>query len=292
MATELLSLRPQSAALLRSGRVAGSHARGVARLVAKPAWMASPCGLAVAFLVAVMGLPHAGAHRGQRCGPRSSFCHLSHIVGHLLGHRAVSRHCRDRPVRDHQDITSAVSRRTRACRCCSSRSPSRVSRRRCGFWRTGAIAATMLVGLGFSAFNASAACLLANTAPVAFGSIGIPLTHARSHHRSAREQARRCHGSHLPARRHHHSALHRARHGRAARDTRHLASHADLRLGLRRAQYLVAKFLGPQRPTLSPRSPPSPHSSLLFACAAIPPTRSRLRHALAPTAVPCTPHLS
>ena len=33
----------------------------------------------------------------------------------------------------------------------------------------------MLVGLGFSAFNASAICLLANTAPVAFGSIGIPI---------------------------------------------------------------------------------------------------------------------
>ena len=44
-----------------------------------------------------------------------------------------------------------------------------------GFGAPVAIAATMLVGLGFSPFNASAACLLANTAPVAFGSIGIPL---------------------------------------------------------------------------------------------------------------------
>ena len=33
----------------------------------------------------------------------------------------------------------------------------------------------MLTGLGFSAFSASAICLLANTAPVAFGSIGIPI---------------------------------------------------------------------------------------------------------------------
>lgn len=38
-----------------------------------------------------------------------------------------------------------------------------------------AIAAAMLVGLGFSPFRASAACLLANTAPGAFGSIGIPV---------------------------------------------------------------------------------------------------------------------
>jgi lactate permease len=44
-----------------------------------------------------------------------------------------------------------------------------------GFGTPVAIAATMLVGLGFSAFSASAICLLANTAPVAFGSIGIPL---------------------------------------------------------------------------------------------------------------------
>ena len=44
-----------------------------------------------------------------------------------------------------------------------------------GFGTPVAIAATMLIGLGFSAFNASAVCLLANTAPVAFGSIGIPI---------------------------------------------------------------------------------------------------------------------
>lgn len=44
-----------------------------------------------------------------------------------------------------------------------------------GFGAPVAIAATMLTGLGFSAFSASAVCLLANTAPVAFGSIGIPI---------------------------------------------------------------------------------------------------------------------
>jgi L-lactate transport len=44
-----------------------------------------------------------------------------------------------------------------------------------GFGTPVAIAATILAGLGFSAFNAAGICLLANTAPVAFGSIGIPL---------------------------------------------------------------------------------------------------------------------
>lgn len=44
-----------------------------------------------------------------------------------------------------------------------------------GFGTPVAIAASMLIGLGFSPYSASAICLLANTAPVAFGSLGIPL---------------------------------------------------------------------------------------------------------------------
>jgi L-lactate transport len=44
-----------------------------------------------------------------------------------------------------------------------------------GFGTPVAVAAAMMVGLGFSSFYASSVCLLANTAPVAFGSIGIPL---------------------------------------------------------------------------------------------------------------------
>jgi lactate permease len=44
-----------------------------------------------------------------------------------------------------------------------------------GFGTPVAIASSMLIGLGFSPFSASALCLLANTAPVAFGSIGIPV---------------------------------------------------------------------------------------------------------------------
>ena len=44
-----------------------------------------------------------------------------------------------------------------------------------GFGTPVAVAAAMLTGLGFTPFRAAAICLLANTAPVAFGSIGIPL---------------------------------------------------------------------------------------------------------------------
>ena len=45
-----------------------------------------------------------------------------------------------------------------------------------GFGTPVAVAAAMLTGLGFEPFYAAAICLLANTAPVAFGSIGIPIT--------------------------------------------------------------------------------------------------------------------
>lgn len=44
-----------------------------------------------------------------------------------------------------------------------------------GFGTPVAIAAAMLTGLGFPPLRAAAICLLANTAPVAFGSIGIPI---------------------------------------------------------------------------------------------------------------------
>jgi lactate permease len=45
-----------------------------------------------------------------------------------------------------------------------------------GFGAPVAVAGAMLAGLGFDPFYAAGICLLANTAPVAFGSIGIPVT--------------------------------------------------------------------------------------------------------------------
>jgi L-lactate transport len=44
-----------------------------------------------------------------------------------------------------------------------------------GFGTPVAVASAMLAGLGFEPFFAAALCLLANTSPVAFGSIGIPV---------------------------------------------------------------------------------------------------------------------
>lgn len=45
-----------------------------------------------------------------------------------------------------------------------------------GFGTPVAISAALLMGLGFEPFYAAGICLIANTAPVAFGAIGIPVT--------------------------------------------------------------------------------------------------------------------
>ena len=45
-----------------------------------------------------------------------------------------------------------------------------------GFGAPVAVSGAMLAGLGFDPFFAAGICLLANTAPVAFGSLGIPVT--------------------------------------------------------------------------------------------------------------------
>jgi len=57
-----------------------------------------------------------------------------------------------------------------------------------GFGAPVAITAAMLVGLGFNPLYAAGICLIANTAPVAFGAIGIPITVA-SHVSSIPEMA-------------------------------------------------------------------------------------------------------
>ncbi len=49
-----------------------------------------------------------------------------------------------------------------------------------GFGTPVAVASAMLAGLGFEPFFAAGICLLANTSPVAFGSIGVPIYTLRS----------------------------------------------------------------------------------------------------------------
>ena len=60
-----------------------------------------------------------------------------------------------------------------------------------GFGAPVAVSGAMLAGLGFSPFYAAGICLLANTAPVAFGSIGIPDHYAGQRHRHPLDAAER-----------------------------------------------------------------------------------------------------
>ncbi len=60
-----------------------------------------------------------------------------------------------------------------------------------GFGAPVAVSGAMLAGLGFNPFYAAGICLLANTAPVAFGSIGIPVIDAGQRHGAAGAAAER-----------------------------------------------------------------------------------------------------
>lgn len=58
-----------------------------------------------------------------------------------------------------------------------------------GFGAPVAISAALLVGLGFNPLYAAGLCLIANTAPVAFGAVGIPIN------RHGRPNWHSCHGN-------------------------------------------------------------------------------------------------
>ena len=53
-----------------------------------------------------------------------------------------------------------------------------------GFGAPVAISAAFLVGLGFQPFEAALLCLIANTAPVAWGGIGTPILTSEQGHRA------------------------------------------------------------------------------------------------------------
>ena len=98
-----------------------------------------------------------------------------------------------------------------------------------GFGAPVAVSGAMLAGLGFNPFYAAGICLLANTAPVAFGSIGIPVTTLANVTRPAGAAAQR-HGR--PALRddlHHHPGLSDRRDGRRQAGARGPAGHRRLR---------------------------------------------------------------
>ncbi len=141
----------------------------------KPAWMAAVCGLASALLVALFGygMPASMAIASVGYGAAFALFPISWIiVWAIVLYRLTLVTGKFETIKD--SIASLTGERPLQALLIAFAFGAFIEGA-AGFGTPVAVAAAMLVGVGFGAFEASAICLLANTAPVAFGSIGIPV---------------------------------------------------------------------------------------------------------------------
>src|SRR6266481_787637 len=144
-------------------------------IVRKPAWMASLLGLATAAVVAVAvyGMPVGKLFAAVTYGAAFGLFPIGWVVfSAILLYRVTLEsgkfevlkdsigHLTDDPKLQALLIAFAFGAFIEGA---------------AGFGTPVAVAAAMLTGLGLEPFNAAAVCLLANTAPVAFGSLAIPI---------------------------------------------------------------------------------------------------------------------
>src|SRR5271170_2827342 len=141
----------------------------------KPAWLAGLSGLAVTFVLAIGAyhMPAVTAVSAALHGAAFGLFPISWIVfwaivlfrvTEVTGKFEIIKHSVGRLTPDHRLQGLLIGFAFGA-----------FLEGAAGFGTPVAVAATMLTGLGFTAFSAAAICLLANTSPVAFGSIAIPL---------------------------------------------------------------------------------------------------------------------
>jgi L-lactate transport len=147
----------------------------VLAVLRKPAWLAGLAGLAVALLLAIVGygMPPLLAVSSAASGVAFGLFPILWIIFWAITLFRVTVETGHFEV-----IKNSIGRLTpdpRLQALLIAFAFSGFLEGSAGFGTPVAIASTMLIGLGFSAFSASALCLLANTAPVAFGSIGIPV---------------------------------------------------------------------------------------------------------------------
>ena len=165
----------------------------------KPAWMASLSGLAAAALVAaaVYGMPAGQLAGSVLYGAAFGLFPIGWVVfAAILLYRITLETGKFEIVKD--SVGSLTDDRRLQALLIAFAFGAFIEGA-AGFGTPVAVAAAMLTGLGFSPFYAAGICLLANTAPVAFGSIGIPDPHAGRHHRTAAGAAERRGGPHLRA---------------------------------------------------------------------------------------------
>jgi len=141
----------------------------------KPAWMAGTCGLVTSLLVAVTAcrMPIKVAIGASTYGIAFGLFPILWIIFWALAlFRVTSETGRFEIIRNSiSELTSDPRHQALLI----AFGLEAFLEGAAGFGTPVAIAAAMLVGLGFSPMRAATICLLANTAPVAFGSMGIPV---------------------------------------------------------------------------------------------------------------------
>ena len=150
---------------------------GVAR---KPAWMAGLAGCAVAFVLAIAAyrMPLGLAVNATVYGAAYGLLPIGWIVfTALLLYRLAVETGQFEIIKDSiGHLTNEKYMQALVIAFAFGAFIEGAS----GFGSPVAVASAMLAGLGFAPFEAAAICLLANTAPVAFGAIGTPIVGLQS----------------------------------------------------------------------------------------------------------------
>jgi len=141
----------------------------------KPAWVASLCGLGAAAAVAALayGMPAGQLAGAIGYGAALGLFPIGWVVfAAILLYRVTLESGKFEIVKDSVGGLTG-DRRLQALLIAFAFGA--FIEGAAGFGTPVAVAAAMLTGLGFTPFYAAGICLLANTAPVAFGSIGTPI---------------------------------------------------------------------------------------------------------------------
>jgi len=145
-------------------------------VIRKPAWMAAVSALAAAFVLAliVYGMPVQLAVMSTLNGAAFGLFPIAWIVfSSIMLYRLAVDTGKFEVIKDS---VGGLTNDRRLQALLIAFSFGAFIEGAAGFGAPVAVAGAMLAGLGFSPFYAAGICLLANTAPVAFGSIGIPVT--------------------------------------------------------------------------------------------------------------------
>ena len=141
----------------------------------KPAWMSALAGLGAALVIATVayGMPADLAGRSALMGAAFGLLPIGWIVYWAVVLYRITLETGNFEI--IKDSIGGLTKDRRLQAMLIAFAFGAFVEGAAGFGTPVAVAAAMLTGLGFSPFFAAGICLLANTAPVAFGSIGIPV---------------------------------------------------------------------------------------------------------------------